>query len=356
VAKQWHITRVSPKSGKARSNSQNVISFHCFALLCGPFQVKTLEAFVQILLPPKWFFLSWFLFKPDPFPNASALHGCRFCFKNPSKHLYASCYCRNGSLYQDPSSNRFPSQMLRHYTVAVFGLKSLETFRFELISLPIAIELQVVLFHDKIIGSMGTKIVAFLTLIMMQMGAYPAAFITAPRVDYPGEGQVVQGVVLISGSSNINGFQSAEVSFSHAGVAEAGGDWFLIHQSTEVVEAGTLAVWDTTTLADGDYDILVKVMLQDGRARQTIVSGVRVRNYSPIETSTPFAEQTEGPQSSATPGVVQQSSLVTPTNLPSNPAGLTSGDIIVNLARGAGIGLGLIVLVGFYAVMKRKFH
>jgi len=211
------------------------------------------------------------------------------------------------------------------------------------------------LFHDKITGSMSAKIAALLTIILVHMGVYPAAFITAPRVDYPKDGQIVQGVVLITGSSNINGFQSAEVSFSYAGMAEAEGDWFLINQSDEIVESATLAVWDTTTLADGNYDILVRVILQDGRARQTVVSGVRVRNYSPIETGTPAAEQTARPQFSSTTVVVQQSALVTPTKLPSNPVSLTSGDIVRNLARGAGAGVGLILLVGIYAVLKKKF-
>src|SRR3990172_7195875 len=73
----------------------------------------------------------------------------------------------------------------------------------------------------------------------------------------PSPGDVLQGVVLISGTNNVAGFVSAEISFTYAG--DTTGTWFQIAMNNQPVLNGTLATWDTTVITDGDYIIRLRV-------------------------------------------------------------------------------------------------
>ena len=202
---------------------------------------------------------------------------------------------------------------------------------------------------------MNTNLVILQCLIIHFLTA-PWTYITTPRVDYPQPGQAVQGVILISGSTNINGFQSAEISFSYSGGDVQEGDWFLIQNSYEPVEGQTLAVWDTTTIADGEYNLRVKVYLENGRSVETIVENLRVRNYSPIETSTPQPVLSEPVQDTPVVIETEQPPNLTPTILPTNPVELTSNDIQRYMVSGAVLGVGMLVLVGLYAFFRKIMH
>ncbi len=108
-----------------------------------------------------------------------------------------------------------------------------------------------------------------------------------PRLSSPQSGSAVQGSVNISGTTTQAGFQYAEISFSYAG-AQAG-SWFLVQQIQQPVNNALLAVWDTTTIADGSYHLRLQVFLSGGKVEEVVASGLRVRNYTAIETSTPTA-------------------------------------------------------------------
>jgi hypothetical protein len=205
---------------------------------------------------------------------------------------------------------------------------------------------------------MNTKLlVLFLWMYLGGYPVFPAAYITTPRVDSPQEGQALQGVVLITGSTNINGFQSAEFTFSYAdsNISDEG-NWFLIQYSYEPVEDGTLAVWDTSTIADGVYHLRIKVLLNDGRTRETIVPNLRVRNYTAVETSTPQADLLTKNQVTSTSTVVENVSIPTPTQLPNNTITITRQELRENLVSGGAVGIGFVVLVGLYAAIKRKYR
>ena len=79
---------------------------------------------------------------------------------------------------------------------------------------------------------------------------------------HPKQGDVLQGVVTIRGSSNETGFLSAEVDFAYAG--DTTGTWFLIATGSQPVDSNILASWDTTTITDGNYNLRLRVTLTDG--------------------------------------------------------------------------------------------
>jgi len=180
----------------------------------------------------------------------------------------------------------------------------------------------------------------------------PQAYIRAPL-----DGQALQGNLLILGSSAVTGFISAEVSFAYE--KNPTNTWFLIASSSKPVSDGTLAEWDTTTITDGEYNLRLFINRQNGDPLVTIVEGLRVRNYSPIETSTPtpvtptatpLPGELSIPTPTPTPTITPPAP--TPTDLARNPAQVSVPDIALSLGKGALAILGLFALMGIYQAVK----
>ena len=171
-----------------------------------------------------------------------------------------------------------------------------------------------------------------------------------PAILSPNQGDVLQGLVTIRGSSNETGFLSSEIDFSYTG--DTTGTWFLVATSSQPVDSNTLTTWDTNTITDGNYDLRLRVYLNDGTHLDAIIPNLRVRNYTPVETPTPAPtaiQPTLTPTETLTP-----TPFPTPTALPANPAVLTQTDISTSLAYG---GLGAVILIfilGIYLWLRRK--
>lgn len=170
-------------------------------------------------------------------------------------------------------------------------------------------------------------------------------------------GQAIQGSVSIIGTTAVESFQSAELTFSYA--QNPTNTWFFIADSDTPVTSGTLADWDTSTLTDGNYTLRLEVTLQDGNILTAIVSGVRVRNYTAIETATPTpplptATPKPGETRAPTATLTSTASPVpsTPTPLPPNPAQLSPLDIVSGLLKGLVIVLAIFAVIGFYILIR----
>ncbi|KPL80837.1 hypothetical protein ADN00_01210 [Ornatilinea apprima] len=170
-----------------------------------------------------------------------------------------------------------------------------------------------------------------------------------PKITQPQPGQAVQGQVAVIGSTNVTGFQSAEIAFSYENGEDA--NWFLIAALDYPIEDGTITVWDTTGIEDGAYSLRVKVALQDGRSVESVVSGLRVRNYTPIETATPTAP-VEG--SAVTLETPQAEVVIAPslTPLPANPAEVSPPALMYSMTWGVVIVLVLFIVVGVYLFFR----
>lgn len=186
--------------------------------------------------------------------------------------------------------------------------------------------------------------------------ALPQAAIRAPR-----PGQALQGSLSIQGRAAGAGFQRFELLFAYHG--DPTGAWFLIAESSQPVESGELAAWDTTTLTDGVYDLRLEVFLENGETRRVEAPGLRVRNYTPVETDTPTPVtptattrpgDTPVPTPSATPTETPlPSSTPSLTPLPPNPGELGRADLERSLGRGALATTGLFALMGLYFLVRR---
>jgi len=190
--------------------------------------------------------------------------------------------------------------------------------------------------------------------------------LTQPLITSPSGGDAVQGQATISGASGVPGFFSYELSFAYSG--DPTNTWFLIEESFTPVVDGPLAIWDTFAITDGTYDLRLLVTLIDSSEVETIVRGIRVRNYSPIETSTPTPSQTptntpttdltlafvpsETPTATQTPTQTPIPSTVTP--LPHNPIEIIPQQIGDSLLRGAAGTLAAFLLLGMYVSLRRR--
>lgn len=178
-----------------------------------------------------------------------------------------------------------------------------------------------------------------------------------PAIRAPGGGEALQGQVAIIGTNDVPGFRSAELAFGYQ--SDASGSWFLLQQSNTPVKEGTLANWDTTTITDGVYQIRMQIFLQDGQVLERKVTGLRVRNYTTIETSTPEALPPGQPTatSTSTPRADFQPSPVDITPLPTNPIQVTAQHLESSAVQGVLAVFGAVLLglvyVGLRAIIRR---
>ncbi len=187
------------------------------------------------------------------------------------------------------------------------------------------------------------------------------------RIDAPLPGEALQGNVTITGSTQVDGFLAAELTFTYAN--DTTGTWFLVAEMFAPVENDVLAVWDTFALTDGDYILQLTVYLADGSRQVALVEGLRMRNYSAVETSTPAPTETPTPVPTADPRQFTPTPTPTitvtptptplaptPTPLPSNPAEISPDNIANSLLRGAAGALAGLLILGFYLSLRRKKH
>lgn len=182
-----------------------------------------------------------------------------------------------------------------------------------------------------------------------QAAATPSIFLSSP-----GGGQALQGVIEIQGSTMVANFQSASLAFAYH--ADTTGTWFLIHESNKQVTDGLLAQWDTTTITDGNYDLQLVVNLKDGSQLTASVTGLRVRNYSAVETETP-APPTPSPTSSSIESLPTMTPTFTPnpptiTPLPTNPADLSQDVLLDTMGKGGLAALAFFILLGSYITVR----
>lgn len=174
-------------------------------------------------------------------------------------------------------------------------------------------------------------------------------------VQSPQPGQAIQGKIPVVVELNSNEFLSAELYFAyHNNPTDT---WFFVNKTIEPAN-GILAEWDTTLITDGIYDLKLIVTFQDNSQFEVLVPGVRVRNYSPIETDTPtpiLATATLLPGDMPIPTITSTQTItpsptitLTPTPLPTNPAVLSSSQILISFGRGFIVVLVIFLSLGVY--------
>ena len=192
-----------------------------------------------------------------------------------------------------------------------------------------------------------------LVLLLVAVQDSPSFAITSPAPE-----EVLRGEVTITGSTNIPNFIFAQLDFAYA--SNPTDTWFNIQTFSQPVADSTLAVWDTTSINDGDYVLRLRVTLEDGTFQEVMVPVV-VMNDIPLSTpaaiphtSTPeIAVQIPTPFLLAASPTPTDLPRPTPTMLPPNPASLGQNEIYGSLGRGALVMIGLFALAGLIVRLRR---
>lgn len=176
------------------------------------------------------------------------------------------------------------------------------------------------------------------------------------QITSPQPGEALQGVVEIIGTSGLEGFRAAEISFAYQNDPTA--TWFLIQQTSQPVVDGLLARWDTSTITDGQYRLRLQVFFQDGQVMEHVIGGLRVRNYTPVETSTPEVLPTGQPTPTPTAAPLMDFAASPPvvTPFPTNPAQLTRQHFTGSVLTGVLAVFGAAVISAVYLGVRWLFR
>jgi len=177
----------------------------------------------------------------------------------------------------------------------------------------------------------------------------PEVVISKPRA-----GEALQGVMIVEGRIRGDSLSSARLMFRYA--SETSSTWFYILEVDFEDEGSSQQEfrleWDTTTVSDGNYDLRVIAVYRGGQEVGATVSNLRIRNYSPIETTTPRPLGTTSP-TQATLETPERTPVPTPTPFPPNAVTLQRGEIINALEKGLAAAGGLFLALGVYHVVKK---
>ncbi len=199
---------------------------------------------------------------------------------------------------------------------------------------------------------------SYLILLLGLIAANTLQTSVGINIQSPHAGEAVQGLVQITGNTSIYGFISYELAFSFD--LDQTETWFLIEQGNAPVNNGVLGEWDTSTLTDGNYNLRLIVNRIEYSPIIVFIEGIRVRNYSPVETETPSAtsdviSKNLNDSSLKTASSITASKLqFTPTPLKKNPAEINPSQIDLYIKRGAIFALVVLGFLGLYIVLRRQ--
>lgn len=133
----------------------------------------------------------------------------------------------------------------------------------------------------------------------------------------PAPAQTLIGVVTVQGTATSPNFQRYRLEYAVQGSLSP--EWFSIVEIAQPVTNGTLALWDTTAIPDGVYQLRLRVFLRSGAVLQTVVQGLNVVNRT--ATALPTLPQPATPQPTALPtlGPSPTSLIQQPPTLPPRP-------------------------------------
>lgn len=192
-------------------------------------------------------------------------------------------------------------------------------------------------------------------LLLTLLFQTPGVTLTSPQ-----SGDILRGQVEIFGQMDVPNFSSAELSFSFS-ASDSADAWFTIQTFPQPKTDSLLAVWDTTSVTDGDYTLHLRVYFQDGTSQDAAITDLKIRNdvVLPTETpmeafqvSTPLIDQ---PQAvTPLPLPTQTLAFTQPTPLPQNPASLDKDSVYSTFGRGALIALVAFVLISIFLRLRKN--
>lgn len=205
-------------------------------------------------------------------------------------------------------------------------------------------------------------------LCALQLGRARAQDVGLAAITSPLDGAIVSGVAPVSGAATHPQFQRYELAFAFS--PNPTETWFSIQEpaTTQVIN-DLLGRWDTTGIADGVYDLRLRVFWSERDFIETVVRNVRVQNATPtappVSTDTPIPSATLPRPTPITPtpagaAITTTVLALSPTPAPgapsvpgvSVPSGLTGAGLRMAFWQGVRLTLVCFALLGAYVAIK----
>jgi hypothetical protein len=195
----------------------------------------------------------------------------------------------------------------------------------------------------------------FLVLSLMNVWFSPFPQLDLVRIQTPVDGEYLQGSVQIIGTVTGTGLQSAEISFRYQDSQSQ--SWFVINQITSSVVEDVIATWDTSTIADGVYQIRVLAVFENGREQEKIINNLSVRNYTPfdpIKTENPAVLSTEKLQNQIEIVEVTPTLRSSPTPMPPNEMVISQPQFITTAIQGGILGVLFLFVISLFIIIRGR--
>lgn len=186
--------------------------------------------------------------------------------------------------------------------------------------------------------------------LMIMVIPYLLGFMQAPgfaEITSPQEGEMITGLETITGTADHPNFQRYDLAFAYD--PNPMDTWFPIGEPlTSPVQDDRLALWDTTGISDGDYQLRLRVWTDAGLAFEVITNSLMVRNYSAI------GSLPEAPRPTITPAATAEATAATEVVQEEEPKRTQMSPSIRAFVIGAFIAvLGFTTLATYSVIRKR---
>jgi hypothetical protein len=195
----------------------------------------------------------------------------------------------------------------------------------------------------------------FLVLSLMNVWNSPFPQLDLVRIQSPVDGEYLQGTIQIIGTVTGTGLQTAEISFRYQDSQSQ--SWFVINQITSSVVEDVIATWDTSTIADGVYQIRVLAVFENGREQEKIINNLSVRNYTPfdpIKTENPAVLPTEKLQNQIEIVEVTPTLRSSPTPMPPNEMVISQSQFITTAIQGGILGVLFLFVISLFIIIRGR--
>jgi hypothetical protein len=195
----------------------------------------------------------------------------------------------------------------------------------------------------------------FLVLSLMNVWFSPFPQLDLVRIQSPVDGEYLQGTIQIIGTVTGTGLQTAEISFRYQDSQSQ--SWFVINQITSSVVEDVIATWDTSTIADGVYQIRVLAVFENGREQEKIINNLSVRNYTPfdpIKTENPAVLPTEKLQNQIEIVEVTPTLRSSPTPMPPNEMVISQSQFITTAIQGGILGVLFLFVISLFIIIRGR--
>jgi hypothetical protein len=186
----------------------------------------------------------------------------------------------------------------------------------------------------------------FSMALLLSLAAWQGQVPGYAEITSPGQGQALSGVITIQGTAFHPAFQEFGMSFAYD--PNPTDTWFPIGDRVATPVSGSrLAVWDTSGLTPGTYQLRLTLYLEDGKTLETVVGGLTIGRPGSAATPSSPPTATALPLAESQPNQPPQAGVSALADQP------TPGATLLQVLKvGALSAMAALLLLGLYAGLR----